>query len=110
MITAAPCSKSKTSWRLVAMTEYWRGRVSLAVGDYFASLSRDDEAELEFIQANSAFDAALVRTPDDVAASNNKGRALASLGDLQARQSQHAAAERSYQAALTACDAALARK
>ncbi len=92
---------------MMTLTEYWQGRVGLAVGDYFAALARYEEAEAEFVHANSAFDTALVEPPDDVAAAIKKGRVLTSLGELQTQQSRHTDAEQSYLAALAACEDAL---
>jgi tetratricopeptide (TPR) repeat protein len=90
-------------------TDFWRGQVSQSEGDYFAPLARHDPANQAYLEAISAYDEALRRAPDDVAAHNNKGNALVRLGDLQAGLSQHPEAVASYTQAISAFDEALRR-
>lgn len=81
-------------------TDFWRGRVSQSEGDYFAPLARHDPANQAYREAISAYDEALRRAPDDVAAHTNKGVALRGLGELQIELGQHGEARKSLQAAL----------
>ncbi|MEL6223296.1 MAG: hypothetical protein AAFR31_11715 [Cyanobacteria bacterium J06627_8] len=94
---------------LVLRDDFHRGWISQSEGSYFQQLARYGEAEQEFREAITAYDAALQRAPDYIYALNNKGLALKSLADLQASLSHHEAAMQSYGAAITAYDAALQR-
>ncbi|MDJ0708347.1 MAG: hypothetical protein QNJ46_34175, partial [Leptolyngbyaceae cyanobacterium MO_188.B28] len=94
---------------LLIGNDFQLGRVSQSEGQYFQQLARYEEARQEYLEAIEAYDEALARAPDDINALNNKGNALASLGDLQRRLSQHPDALGSYQQAIEAYDEALAR-
>ncbi len=84
------------------------GSVSQSEGDYFAQLARHAEAKQEYLEAVAAYEQELSRTPDYIAALNNKGLALSSLGGLQTQLAQHQEALQSYTNAISAYNSALA--
>jgi tetratricopeptide (TPR) repeat protein len=84
-----------------------RGRVSMQEGDYYATLSIHQNALIEYPEAIEAFDEALRIAQDNVAAHNNKGIALQSVGKLQAELWRHDEATKSYARAIESYDEAL---
>ena len=62
---------------------------------------------VSYSEAIPACNSALRIAPDDIAALNNKGIALQSLGDLQARLSEFEVAKLSYSKAIAAYNSAL---
>ncbi len=70
-------------------------------------LSQRDEASKSYTQAITAFDEALRRDPDYVAAHNNKRTTLINLGGLEARFLQQDEAMQRYIQAVAAFDEAL---
>ncbi len=82
---------------LLLPEDFERGRVSELEGAYYAALSIHENALIEYQEAIAAYDEALRRAPDHVSAHKNKGNALQSLGDMQARLAQ-----KSYAQAITA--------
>ncbi|HEY0069585.1 MAG TPA: hypothetical protein VGE04_06410 [Chloroflexia bacterium] len=92
---------------LVIITDFWKGRVSRGEGDYYAILSRHDQALEEYTGSISSYDAVLKMAPDDVAVIGNKGLVLQALGDLQAGLAQHEQAQESYRLSISSYDAAL---
>lgn len=92
---------------MVIESQFHCARVSHSVGDYYASLALHEQAQLEYLEAITAYDAALRLAPDDAASYNNKGLALVRLGAVQADLSQYDAAIASYARSIIACDAAL---
>ncbi|MFM7424434.1 MAG: tetratricopeptide repeat protein, partial [Elainella sp.] len=92
---------------LFIRSDFWLGRISDSEGQYFADLSKHQEALQEYQEAIAAYDVALQRDPDYLAVLNNKGIALQNLGDLQSGLSQHDAAVQSYVASVVAYNAVL---
>lgn len=89
---------------LVIENNFQLGTVSQQEGDYFAILSRYEEAQQEYLEAVVAYEQERKITPDDTATLNNLGTALKSLGDLQIRLSLYSQALQSYNDAIAACD------
>ena len=94
---------------LSVKSEVERGRISKSEADYLATLARYDEAGQEYLEAVTAYDNALRGAPDDFVIHNDKGLALAKLGDLQTELSQHEEAIESYRMSIAACNEALRR-
>jgi tetratricopeptide (TPR) repeat protein len=88
---------------------FWMGWVLGLQGQYHAGLSQHEEARQAYDDAVAACDQALQRALDAVAAHNNKGSALRSLGDLLAGLSRHQEALQAYRDATAAYDQALLR-
>jgi len=88
-------------------TDFTYGKVCLTEGDYFANLSRHDEAIKTYVEAIDAFDRAMGNVPDQIGAQNKKGLALAKLGDVQATLAKNNKAIESYKKAVDACEATL---
>ncbi|MGB0387876.1 MAG: tetratricopeptide repeat protein [Ardenticatenaceae bacterium] len=89
---------------------FWRGQVCRAEGDYFAKLSRYDEARQEYEEAIAAFDQAQQQTPDNLTIYKDKGRALESLGLLHANFAHYQSASDNYQQAIASYDQAIQRQ
>ncbi|MGI8485124.1 MAG: tetratricopeptide repeat protein [Thermomicrobiales bacterium] len=92
---------------LIVQTPGWAGRVTIAEGEYFTTLSRYPEARAEHIEAIAAYDRALALAPDVPEVHNSRGIALQRLGALQAQLSRSSDAERSYRDSIAAFDHAL---
>jgi len=88
-------------------SDFARGRVLDAQGDYFAATAEPEEAEESFQGAIAEFDQTLAAAPGDVAALLNRGNSLLGLGDLQASHTQDDAARASYAAAIASFEKAL---
>ncbi|MDF0555854.1 tetratricopeptide repeat protein [Kamptonema sp. UHCC 0994] len=84
---------------LVIESEFWRGSVSRAKGDYFFRLAGYQEAKQGYLEAVAAYGREIVK--NDIIF-NNQGLALRSLGDLQAVLSEYPDALHSYQGAIAA--------
>ncbi|MBD2384855.1 tetratricopeptide repeat protein [Cylindrospermum sp. FACHB-282] len=81
---------------MVIMSNFQLGRVSESEGDYFAILTRYQEAQEKYLEAVAAYKQDLKINPDDTATLNNLGNALQKLGVLQTWISQYHQALQSY--------------
>ncbi|MEW8560989.1 MAG: hypothetical protein AB2541_02755, partial [Candidatus Thiodiazotropha sp.] len=90
-------------------TVFARGYVDYQVAELNLNLSRYQDSSSAYAQAVAAYDEALARAPDDVAAHISKGNALVRLGQLHADLSDYEGAANAYAQAVAACDEALAR-
>jgi len=93
--------------KLIIESDFQLGSVSQSEGDYFAQLAQHRNAKQEYLEAIAAYNTALLLAPDDVNALNNKGAAMARLGELQSQLSQHQDALQSYENAIASFNAAL---
>lgn len=82
---------------LLIETEYQLGRVSQSEGNYHSRLSRNPEAELEYIEAINAYKQTLKNNPNHIHAPNNLGAVWLSLGKLQVGLSKYTEALTSYE-------------
>lgn len=82
---------------LLIETEYQLGRVSQSEGNYHSRLSRNSEAELEYIEAINAYKQTLKNNPNHIHAPNNLGAVWLSLGKLQVGLSKYTEALTSYE-------------
>ena len=94
---------------LVIQSDFWLGNVSKSEADYLETLAQYQKAEKEYLEAISSYNQALNRAPDYIIVSNNKGLALAALGDLKAGLSQHQQAQNYYTQAIESYNQALNR-
>ncbi|MEP0913049.1 tetratricopeptide repeat protein [Leptolyngbya sp. GB1-A1] len=92
---------------LFIRSDFYLGYISTLEGQYFANLSKHQEALQEYRESIEAYNEALHRAPDDINTLNNKGNTLQSLGNLQAQLSQYEAALSSYQESIEAYNEAL---
>ncbi|MEM7715403.1 MAG: DUF2225 domain-containing protein [Cyanobacteria bacterium P01_A01_bin.68] len=92
---------------LIIQSDFELGRVSKAESDYFAKLALYQQAEQEYTEAIESYNQALNHAPDYIIAHNNKGLALAALGDLKAGLSQYQQAQNSYKKAIESYNQAL---
>ncbi|MGD1910583.1 MAG: hypothetical protein ACFB2X_06945, partial [Rivularia sp. (in: cyanobacteria)] len=58
---------------LVIQDDFELGRVSLAGGDYFATLAQHQQAKQEYLEAIALYDKVIKVAPDNIDANNNKG-------------------------------------
>ena len=65
-----------------------------------AGLSEFEAAKLSYCESIAAFNSALLIAPDSIAALNNKGKVLLSLGGLKAKLSEQQEALKNCQEAL----------
>jgi tetratricopeptide (TPR) repeat protein len=84
---------------LLIQNDYQLGRVSQSEGNYHSRLSRNPEAELEYIEAINAYKQTLKNNPNHIHAPNNLGVVWLSLGKLQVGLSKYAEALISYERA-----------
>jgi tetratricopeptide (TPR) repeat protein len=91
---------------LLGLGDLQAGNALLGLGELQAQLEFE-AAKQFYLDAIAAFDSALEIAPKDIAALNNKGSALQSLGDLQAGLSEFEAAKQSYSKAIAALNLAL---
>lgn len=84
---------------LLIQNDYQLGRVSQSEGNYHARLSRNLEAELEYIEAINAYEQTLKNNPNHIHAPNNLGAVWLHLGKLQVVLSKYLEALVSYKKA-----------
>lgn len=80
--------------------DFKQGLVYRAEADYFAKLSRYDNAQQKYKEAIHAFDNALQKTPDNAVIHKDKGRAVESLGLVHDHSSQYELAFDYYEEAI----------
>ncbi len=89
-------------------SDYLLGWISRAEGFYYTVLARYAEGKQEYLEAVTAYDRALITTPDDRRGTlNNKGIVLLNLGQLQKGIGEFEAAKQSLSDALATCNLAL---
>ena len=88
-------------------SDFQLGLISQWEGNYYAQLARYAEAKQEYLEAVAAYDRQIILTSDYIAALNNKGSALGSLGKLQAELREFEAAKQFYLDAITAFEKVL---
>jgi len=92
---------------LAIESDWWRGRVFQASGDFFSVISAHAEALAAYDQAVDSFDAALTLAPNAVSTLNNRGTVLRRRGTLLASLSRTTEALAAYDQAVDSFDAAL---
>ncbi|MEJ7654896.1 MAG: hypothetical protein WKH64_16950 [Chloroflexia bacterium] len=88
--------------------DFWVGTMLGFEGEFYSSVAHHVQAREALTDAVEAYDRALMLTPKDAGALNNKGNSLWQLGSHHAKLSQHQAALTAYTAAVETFDQALA--